>query len=281
MPNRSGIGILERFFAINQGDQAVPILQVAPEYELYYELVPGLKERPCLVFLHEGLGCTDLWKDFPKRLCDLTGCPGLVYDRRGYGRSSPLAGPRTIHYLHEYALLELPRVLAAVIPDRDYLVIGHSDGGSIALIHAAERPAGLRGIITEAAHVFVEQETVDGIRAADDAYLAGKLHRLARYHGDKTDTTFKAWSRTWITEGFRHWNIEYLLPSIQVPALVMQGVQDQYATAAQVTAIVGRVGNREAVMIPHCGHTPHQEQPELTLQRMATFIRDPAARTPG
>lgn len=257
------------------------MLQVGPEYELYYELVPGSKEKPCLLFLHEGLGCTALWKDFPKRLCQATGCPGLVYDRRGYGHSSPLAGARSIHYLHEYALWELPRVLAAVIPDRDYLVIGHSDGGSIALIHAAEQPARLRGIITEAAHVFVEQETVDGIRAADDAYLAGKLHRLTQYHGDKTDTTFKAWSRTWIKEGFRHWNIEYLLPSIQVPALVMQGVEDQYATGAQVTAIVGGVANREAVMIPECGHIPHQEQPGTTLRRMAAFIGELDSRMPG
>ncbi len=250
----------------------MPKLTLDQEYEIYYETIEGRQALPYLVFLHEGLGCAALWKDFPKRLCQATGCPGLLYDRRGYGHSSPLARARTIHYLHEYALWELPRVLAAVIPGRDYLVIGHSDGGSIALIHAAERPAGLRAIITEAAHVFVEQETVDGIRAADEAYLAGKLHRLTHYHGDKTDTTFKAWSRTWITEGFRHWNIEYLLPSIEVPAQVMQGVEDQYATESQVTTIVGGVANREAVMVSQCGHTPHQEQSEETLAAMKDFI---------
>lgn len=247
-------------------------LQLGPDYALYYETLEGREDRPWLVFLHEGLGCTALWKDFPQKLCEATGCPGLLYDRLGYGRSSPLHQARSIHYLHQAALWELPRVLESVIPGQDYLLVGHSDGGSIALLHGAERPSHLLGLITEAAHVFVEPETIQGIEAADAAYEAGKLHGLSRYHGDKTETIFKAWSQTWLDDAFQAWNIEYLLPSIEVPALIMQGEDDQYATQAQVTSIIGTATNRQAAMIPDCGHTPHQEQPEMTLASMSAFV---------
>jgi pimeloyl-ACP methyl ester carboxylesterase len=113
-----------------------------------------------------------------------------------------------------------------LLPGQPYFLVGHSDGGSIALLHAAEQPAGLRGIVTEAAHVFVEDVTLAGIEAANVAFAAGKLHGLAKYHGDKTEGIFKAWADTWLSSVFRHWNIEYLLPSIACPALVLQGIDD-------------------------------------------------------
>ncbi|MDD2920726.1 MAG: alpha/beta hydrolase [Anaerolineales bacterium] len=240
--------------------------------QIYYELIDGDANKPRLVFLHEGLGCAAMWKDFPRRLCEATGLRGLVYDRIGYGKSSALVSARTIHYMHEYALTELPQVIAQVIPDSDYFLVGHSDGGSIALIHAAEKPARLRGIITEAAHVFVEQETIAGIQVAAESYQAGKLRGLSKYHGEKTDVIFKAWSETWLTDWFGHWNIEYLLPSIECPVLAMQGMDDQYGTVAQVEAIASKALNAQKALIENCGHSPHQERADVVLQLMKDFL---------
>ena len=131
---------------------------------IYYELIPGDKNRPFLVFLHEGLGCCAMWKSFAQTLCENTQCPGLMYDRLGYGQSSTLAQIRTIDYMNRYALDELPKLLKAAIPDRPFILIGHSDGGTISLIFGAQKPPLLKAIITEAAHVFVESETIEGIK---------------------------------------------------------------------------------------------------------------------
>ncbi len=259
----------------------MPIFTLDATQEIHYQLIEGQPGQPCLVFLHEGLGCTAMWQDFPERLCQATGCHGLVYDRHGYGQSSALTASRNIHYLHDYALRELPALLEYVLPGREYFLIGHSDGGSIALIHAAERPPRLRGVITEAAHVFVEAETLAGIRAADAAFDAGKLRALAKYHGDKTEGIFKAWSLTWQTFGFQFWNIEYLLPSIVCPALVVQGSEDQYGSAAQVDAISRLALNATPVMIEKCGHTPHQEQPDALLALMGNFLQGQLASAPA
>ncbi|KKO60919.1 2-succinyl-6-hydroxy-2,4-cyclohexadiene-1-carboxylate synthase [Janthinobacterium sp. KBS0711] len=251
----------------------MPILNLSAETDIYYELIEGDPAKPCLVFLHEGLGCCAMWKDFPAQLCQATGCRGLLYDRHGYGQSSPLTARRQLHYLHDYALCELPQVLAALLPGQDHFLVGHSDGGSIALIYAAQQPPRLRGIITEAAHVFVEGITLDGIRVADAAFGAGKLRALAKYHGDKTESIFKAWSDTWLSYGFQFWNIEYLLPSVECPALVVQGSEDQYGSAAQVDTIVAQALNAMPAMVEQCGHTPHQEQPQALLALMEGFLQ--------
>ncbi len=242
--------------------------------QIYYEEIEGDPEYPLLVFLHEGLGCCAMWKDFPRQLCRKTGCPGLIYDRLGYGRSSPMMSPRTIHYIHDSALQELPGVLEKCIPRRPFVLIGHSDGGSISLIFGAERPAGLKGIITEAAHVFVEPLTVAGIHRVDEAYKKGEMKGLAKYHGDKTDGIFRAWADTWLSDWFRPWNIEYLLPSIECPMLVIQGRADQYGTERQVEVIVSKVSGRaESVLLDNCGHSPHGEMPEAVLGVMTGFVR--------
>jgi pimeloyl-ACP methyl ester carboxylesterase len=251
----------------------MPMLDLKSGEQIYYELIKGAAELPCLVFLHEGLGCASMWKSFPAMLCEASGCPGLVYDRLGYGKSAPLQAKRQIRYLHDYALRELPQVLALTIPARDYVLIGHSDGGSIALIHAAQQPVRLRGIITEAAHVFVEAVTLEGIRGADAAFDAGKLGALGKYHGAKTEVIFKAWSETWLGSGFTFWNIESLLPSIACPALIVQGANDQYGTEAQVDAIVSRASNAHKAMLAQCAHAPHREAPQAVLALMAGFVR--------
>lgn len=258
----------------------MPVLVLDEQYHLYYQEYAGNTDRPHLVFLHEGLGCTAQWRDFPERLCRRTGCPGLVYDRLGYGRSSSLHHPRTIHYLHQYALAELPWVIEAVLPGRPFILIGHSDGGSISLIAGAEQSPCLRGIITEAAHVFVEQEALAGIRTTDEAFAHGKLSGLHRYHGEKTGELYKAWSETWQSPWFASWNIEYLLPAIMVPLLVLQGRGDQYGTEAQVRAIVaGAAGQATPLLLEDCGHAPHQEFPELVLDLMSCFINRISAKS--
>jgi len=241
--------------------------------ELHYQLIEGDSRKPLLVFLHEGLGCIGMWKEFPERLCAATGCPGLVYDRQGYGLSSPQPAQRTIHYLHQSALSELPALVERLAPGRQHIVVGHSDGGSIALIYAAARPEGLRAVVSAAAHVFVENITIEGIRAVLAAHGSGKMLRaLARYHGDKAETVFSSWADTWLARWFRQWNIEYLLPAIACPVLAMQGSDDHYGSGAQLDAIVRAVPDSRQLLLPDCGHSPHLEQAEATLQAMAAFI---------
>lgn len=249
-------------------------LNLDKDRTLYYETIPGNPALPVLIFLHEGLGCTAMWDGFAKQLCEKTRCPGLIYDRQGYGRSSALTTPRTIRYLHDYANDELPQVIDMGIGDHPYLLIGHSDGGSIALIHGARKPPHLRGIITEAAHVFVEPVTLEGIRRATHAFARGKLKGLYKFHGDKTEQIFYAWSDTWLSPEFKFWNIEDLLPDIEIPLLVIQGEDDQYGTIKQVDAICSQVsGNAASAMIETCGHAPHSDQPDKVIAAMATFIQ--------
>lgn len=248
-------------------------LKIGKNHRLHYQLIAGDRNKPYLVYLHEGLGCGAMWNDFPELLCRATGCPGLVYDRLGYGKSSPLHERRTIHYLHHYALQELPKLLENIIPEISYILIGHSDGGSISLIFGAERPPLLKGIITEAAHVFVDTETVAGIEIATEAWDKGKLKGLAKYHGDKTGTIFKAWSETWLSPWFKHWNIEYLLPSVEAPLLVIQGRNDQYGTTAQANSIVTKsAGYTHLEIVEDCAHIPHLEAQPVVLASMSAFL---------
>ena len=240
---------------------------------IHYQRIAGDARRPCLVFLHEGLGCAAAWKAFPGRLCRSTGCPGLVFDRVGHGRSAHLTETRGIDYLHAHALEELPAAILRLIPAQAHILVGHSDGGSIALIYAAQQPENLRAVITEAAHVFVQAETLAGIDATVAAFEAGKLSGLTKYHGEKTQRLFNAWADTWRSPWFRSWEITDLLPAIDSPLLVIQGKNDAYATKAQVDAIVSGVsGPAEPLLLDDCGHTPHREAPKAVLRAMAAFI---------
>ncbi|HSD59524.1 MAG TPA: alpha/beta fold hydrolase, partial [Burkholderiales bacterium] len=213
---------------------------------------PGAKRSPTLVFLHEGLGSIAQWRDFPEALVAGTGLPALVYDRQGHGGSDPLDLPRSAHYLHREALEELPEVLARCNLE-DAILVGHSDGGSIALLYASAHPEQVRGVITEAAHVFVEEETLAGIRAAGDAWRNTQLpEKLRRYHGAKTHALFHAWYDVWLAPEFLDWNIEVCLAGIRCPLLVIQGKDDEYATEAQVEAIARQVsGPVDTLMVPH------------------------------
>lgn len=249
-------------------------LALGDRHQIYYEWLEGDSKRPCLVFLHEGLGSVVQWRDFPQRLCQRTRCPGLVYDRIGHGQSSPLSHPRTNDYLHQAAMDELANVVESLLPGQRFILVGHSDGGSIGLIFGATRPLNLLGIVTVAAHVFVEQISLDGITRTQEAFAHGKLKKgLARYHGDKTEALFKAWADTWMSPGFRSWSIVNLLPSIEVPLLVLQGRDDRYGSASQVDTIVNQSsGPATPLILEDCGHAPHLEFPELTLDLMSCFV---------
>lgn len=238
-------------------------------------LYPEVAEagKPVLVFLHDSLGCIRLWRDFPERLAQATGCTALVYDRQGYGESSPFGSiNRRLDYLEQEADV-LDRLLAKLqVPQA--ILFGHSDGGSIALIAAAKYKSRIKAIITEGAHVFVEEVTLAGIREAVKAYHTTDMpQKLQKYHGTKTEAVFRAWTETWLSNDFSSWNIEHFLPSILCPALIIQGEQDEYGTLAQVEAVVQQAqGPVQQLILPNIGHSPHREAPEQVLEKSAHFI---------
>ncbi len=229
---------------------------------------PGL---PTIVFLHEGLGSARLWRDFPDALCAATGCAGLVHSRHGYGASAPPPSARGADYLHVEARERLPALLRALGIHRPIL-LGHSDGASIALIHAGSGHD-VAGLVLEAPHVFVEEETLAGIRAAGEAWRGTDLPaRLARHHAD-APRVFSDWHDTWLSAGFRGWNIEELLPAIGAPALVLQGEGDEYGTAAQLEAIARQAGGGcETLMLAECGHAPHRDRRDAVIEATARFV---------
>lgn len=240
---------------------------------LEYERIAARNEpTPTLVFLHEGLGSVALWRDFPARVAAATGCAALVYSRYGYGRSERLAAPRNPRYMHEEALETLPALLAA-LGISEPILIGHSDGASIALIHAGARRWTVRGAILEAPHVFVEDVTVAGVAAAKEAWRTGDLRqRLARYHDD-VDGAFGGWCDIWLDPDCRAWTIEEDLPHVRCPVMVIQGEGDEYGTEAQLQAIKSQAGGPvELLLMPQCGHTPHRDQEEATLAAMRRFV---------
>jgi pimeloyl-ACP methyl ester carboxylesterase len=219
------------------------------------------------------LGCVELWRDFPERLAATTQCNYLVYDRLGYGKSGPFENPvRDIHYLEPEAALLHQLLVAHNIENA--ILFGHSDGGSIALLTAALFPERIHALITEGAHVFVEEVTLAGIRAAQEAYGTTDLpQRLAKYHGAHTDALVKAWTETWLAPTFRDWNLTAFLPKITCPALIIQGEDDEFGTPAQVEAIVeGCSGPAQAWMIPGVQHNPHKEVPEEVIAHVFSFV---------
>ncbi len=248
------------------------VLGVRLEYA-WHGPAPGT--APTLVFLHEGLGCVGLWRDFPALLAARTGWGALVYSRAGYGASDPAALPRPVTYMHEEGLRVLPALLAEA-GIGDHVLVGHSDGASIAIIHAGGAPQpGLGGVILAAPHVFTEEIGIRAIAATGAAYRDGSLvARLSRWHGANTDAAFRGWHDAWTDPGFGCWNIEEYLPRLRVPCLVIQGEDDEYGTVAQIEAIGRAAGAGAALhLLPRCGHSPHRDQPGATLDLMAAFVR--------
>jgi pimeloyl-ACP methyl ester carboxylesterase len=231
--------------------------------------------RPTLVLLHEGLRCAVQWRDFPQRLAVMTGSRVVSYSRYGHGGSEPLAAPRTVRYMHEEALMALPELLDR-LAIADPVLIGHSDGASIAMIHAGGSGRNVRGLVLMAPHVLVEDVTVASIAAVREAYQKSDLReRMARYHLDP-DATFRGWNDIWLDPAFRAWNIEEYLPAISCPVLMIQGLDDEYGTTAQLEAIEHSVATRrvERLMLAACGHAPDRDQTESTLSAIARFVTE-------
>lgn len=235
----------------------------------------GLRDAalPVLVFLHEGLGCIALWKDFPDQVAQATGLPVLVYSRIGYGGSSPCALPRPLTYMHEEGEQALPALLAA-LGIQKHILIGHSDGASISLIYAgAKARDGLLGLAVLAPHTFCEEVSVTSIRAAGKAYADGDLRaRLEKYHGANVDGAFRGWCDAWLDPVFMRWNIEGYVDRITAPVLVIQGEDDEYGTTAQVDSIARRVDGADTLLLPACGHSPQRDQPAATLKAIVGFV---------
>ena len=250
----------------------MPRVQAAGR-SLNYEWVGGeTRGRPILVFLHEGLGSIRQWRDFPAKVSQATGCRVLVYDRYGYGDSDVLQeAKRTVRFMHDEALRALPEMLLELKIENPILV-GHSDGASIALIHAG---AGfpVKAVVAMAPHVFIEPICLESIFEIERSFVkSGLAQRLARYHRDPRKT-FYGWADVWLDPEFVSWDIrdEYL-PKIACPVLAIQGEDDEYGTMAQLDDTARRVKRCELLKLPDCGHSPFRDQPETVMSAVRKFL---------
>ena len=234
----------------------------------------GPKGPAPLVFLHEGLGSVALWRDWPAQLCARLGRAGLVYSRQGYGQSAPRtdvrgSGRLQPDYMHREALEVLPALLAQLGIARPVLV-GHSDGGTIALLHAAHHP--VSACIVMAPHVVVEDISVRAIDAAREAFEAGPLRaRLSAFHAD-VDGAFWQWNDVWLSEAFRRYDIRAEIAAITAPLLAIQGEDDAYGTMAQIDDIATAVPHAQRLKLAACGHSPHRDQRDAVSQAIADFL---------
>lgn len=251
--------------------------EVRVEYTL---IAPERRTAPLLVFLHEGLGSVSMWKDFPARLCAAGGFRGLVYSRPAYGRSTPRAADEHwgLDFMHQQAHEVLPALLAALQITLPPWLFGHSDGGSIALLHAARQPTA--GVIVLAPHLFVEDVSVNSITATRALYVESDLRaKLARHHEDP-DSPFWGWNDIWLTPAFRAWNIEAEVATIRCPVLAVQGEGDEYGTLAQIRRIAELLPHTELLELPDCGHSPHRDQAEKTIKASVSFINEDRRQHP-
>jgi pimeloyl-ACP methyl ester carboxylesterase len=250
----------------------MPRVQAAGRSLNYEWTGGGSAAHPVLVFLHEGLGSIRQWRDFPARVAEATGCRALVYDRYGYGDSDVLEKKRDIQFMHHEALRSLPELLGNLKIENPILV-GHSDGASIALIHAG---AGfkVKAVAAMAPHVFIEPICLDSISKISGSFVKSGLEdRLAKYHRDARKT-FYGWADVWLDPGFVSWDIrDDYLPKIECPVLAIQGENDDYGTMAQLDEIARRVKRSELLKLPGCGHSPFRDQPERTLDAVSSFIK--------
>lgn len=259
------------------GPQLCSIAWAGRPVEIEHQWIEtGPSDGPLLVFLHEGLGSVSMWRDFPARLCERLGWQGLVYSRPGYGQSTPrpLDQSLTPDFLERQAVEVLPALLLALGVDghqRPLWLLGHSDGGSIGLIHAARFADNVAGLVVLAPHIMVEDISVTSIARAREAYLNTDLReRLARHHCDP-DAAFWGWNDVWLSPAFRDWSIETMLPAITCPVLAVQGQDDEYGTLQQVFGIAAAAPQTAVEVFASCGHSPHKDQTERLLDLVTTF----------
>jgi pimeloyl-ACP methyl ester carboxylesterase len=233
---------------------------------------PPSRKETTIVMLHEGLGSVSMWKDFPERIAEATGCGVLAYSRYGHGKSERLAEKRGVDFMRHEAQVALPDLLERC-EIQGPILLGHSDGGSICIIHAATAERKPRAMVLEAPHVFVEDLSVQSIAKIRAVYQTTDLPKMLARHHDHVDETFWGWNDIWLDPRFRSWNIEECLSEITCPLLVIQGENDEYGTLAQVEAIKSRVPGTETLVLPECGHSPHRDQPEKTLAAITKFVQ--------
>ena len=229
-------------------------------------------DKSTIVFLHEGLGCIKLWKEFPDLVAEETGLNVMIYERQGYGESSPLDLPRPLDYLEIEAQEYLPQLLKQ-LKIKCPILIGHSDGATIALIYAALYPVSM--VLTAAAHILVEDVTIEGIKIAAAHYETNNVcEKLEKYHGAKAHDLFWAWADTWLNPAFRAWNTSHYLAEIKCPALLVQGREDEYATLDQLNLIAKGIGPQADVLVlEHCAHSPHVQAKSDFLEALCSFIK--------
>jgi pimeloyl-ACP methyl ester carboxylesterase len=257
--------------------QNMPIVEIDGSRLEFTWYGPKPAEAPTLVFLHGGLGSATAWGEYPQKVAEALGCGALVYSRAGYGSSDPALLPRQVDFMHREAVEMLPKILDA-FEVRDAGLIGHSNGGSIAIIYcgnAHTSGAFVHALVLEAPHVFVEELTVNSIAEAVENYNRGDLKKgLEKYH-THVENTFRSWSEIWLNPKFRSWNIEEYLSSIRVPVLVIQGTKDNFGTLAQVKAIQLQCNAPvETKILPGCRHRPHRERSEETLRTAVDFLKN-------
>ncbi|HEV8553838.1 MAG TPA: alpha/beta hydrolase [Casimicrobiaceae bacterium] len=249
----------------------MPFLSVSG-HRLEYAWYGGAhRNAPPIVMLHEGLGSLSLWRDFPQELADATARRLLVYSRLGHGKSDPLAGPHGVDFMHTEALEILPQLFDS-LGVYNPILFGHSEGASMALIHAARAHRPVAAVIALAPHVFVERYGLDSIAAARGAFLDGELRaKLARHH-DNVESAFWGWNDIWLHADFVTWNIEALLPEIACPVLAIQGVDDEYGTMEQIDRLERGVRDTRRLELAACGHSPHRDQPDAVLAAVTSFL---------
>jgi len=255
-----------------------PFLEVRADGHLVRAISYGLGPRfgPTVIFLHEGLGSIAQWKHFPDALVRAAGCNALTYERLGHGGSDRLIGPRKADFMQREAEFVLPQILEAFGLDK-VILFGHSDGGSIALLFAARYPERTLGVVTEAAHVFVEEVSLNGVRAAVKRFETTDLEkRLRLYHGENTKSMFHGWANIWLSPEFRNWSIPpETLGTIKAPVLALQGADDNYGTPEQLERIKTGIGDHaKTVLIPKCAHEPHVQARKTVMDAAVNFLQD-------
>lgn len=231
------------------------------------------KEDFTLVFLHEAIGSIGQWRGFPQLVCDQLGAKGLVYERQGYGDSSPLTRKRTKNYLEEYALWEMPQVIRQLLPNQSLVLVGHSDGGTIALLYASKFPSKVQAVIALAPHVLVEEKTRLGFKPILRLFQAGKFDGLKKYHGNKYTDVFRAWYDTWNAEDYQSWNVEDRIVQ-SIPTLIIQGEEDEYATDRHPMIIKEKLNDATVSFMKDCRHQSHLEKPQETLEVIVRWMKD-------
>jgi len=233
----------------------------------------GAADLPPLILMHDSLGCVELWRDFPERLRDATGRRVIAYDRLGFGRSGACAAPPSLDFIAQEAVTGFAAVCAHLRVGR-FAVLGHSVGGGMAVHVAARRVADCEALVTIAAQAFVEERTLQGLRAARVQFAEpGALERLARYHGDKARWVLSAWLDTWLAPAFAAWSLDAVLPGVRCPLLALHGELDEYGSADHPRRIAaGAGGPATAQILPGLGHVPQRERPDEVLRRVAAFL---------